>query len=390
MMPSYSSIVVIVLKWWKKLTAGQNPVPYKPNLLLILVYVVMIFACIYLYQQWTDIPLRIINLDMYELDSNKSERDTVYADIDVNLDLYRTHSRIAKVNKKRIDNTLVNIYFQEKNKMSVYEKGTNYYLKNAANSSDTSKSTARAMRLYYELLCYNDTIKNKADSIDICGVKHMVVFDIKIDGVVPKLWCLSGNSRGNNVLKGFGDLFAYVDSSYINLKGHFFKPDVELKSGLVYGFNNGTGFTNLQYSNSLFSSPFSILRLEDISQQYLCIKINNRNPDNRWGDSNLEVRNLAINTIGASDVKCKTEVKPLGIDTIVCSPRMDGIDIKGNVEEVLLYIESKEGSSLQSFRLFFLTTVMTVLITLLLSSVFSLYRSLKARRKESIPTLIEK
>ncbi len=388
-MQLYTSVVPIVLKWWKKLTTGPNPVSFRPNLLIILLYVMLILSGIYIYRQWTDIPLRTINLDMYELDPSSYARDTVYAYIDVNLDLYRTQSRI-KSHKRKRNRTLVNVYFREKNPIPVSEKGKNYFLKNIVNSSDTSRNSARARGVYYKLSSFNDTIKNKADSIDICGLRHMVVFDIKAEGVAPSLCVLSTDNNHNNVLIASKDLIVYNDTSYINLKGHFFKPDIELKTGLIYGFDSGTESAGLQYGNSLFSSPFSMTRLEDISQQYLCVKINRINPDKRWGDSNLEVRNLAINTVGASDIKCKTTISPFEEDTVICTPRMDGVDIKGNVEEVLLYIESKEGSSLQSLRLFFLTTMMAFVITLLLSSLFSLYRSYKAQRRKSNPTLTDK
>jgi len=363
----FASIVVIIIKWWNKL------ISFKPNPFVIFCYVVLLVVGIHMYQQWTDIPLKTITMDIYEINDSFLRRDTIYADIDINLRLHQVQSRIAEVNRYRY-NTLIRPLFYEKKSNVAPRKDNRAFFYDAIHHSDTLSHRLRARELYHTLSNFNDTIKNKADSIDIIGIRHILVFDVTIEGVAPVLAILKHDEQSfnfNNAIAGIEGNFIYRDSSFVKLDSQFLKPKYKTGSNRMFGFDSSTYLINAYWSSSDFSEPFSIFRLEDISQQYICLRIHKA--------PNIIIHHLAINTVGATDIKYKT-VKHTGVDI---SSRMDGIDIKSDVDDVLLYIESKEGVSLQSLRLFFLTTLMSVVITLLISSIFSIFRNLITKRTKS-------
>lgn len=358
-MNTTSSIAIFILKWWRKILR------IKPNPLITFLYVVLLIIGIYLYRQWTDISAKTIDLDIHELQPDLALKDTVYADICINLNLSESGSRISQINNN-LNESLIHFVFQDKNSGNLEYENKNDYFSNITNANSN-----RLSKIYSSVFQYN---KNTIDSININTIHHIIGVDVRIEGIVPWLGIRTKqHNSGLNLIKGSNDFFFLCDSLYTNFTNNFFKPHYISHAGFVYGFNQITCTSSYGYTNSIISTPISsstpisLLKLEDISQQYIKININKYKPYN-----NIKVHNVKVNTIGACDIK----IKSFSYDKITYCSRMDGIDIHGDVRSILLYIEAKEGVSLQSLRLFFLTTLMTVVLTLFIGSIASSIRNI--------------
>lgn len=300
-------------------------------------------------------------MNIYEF--NCKNEDSVVVDIAINLNLYEKNSRISNINPPK--RSLIEVGFCSKEPFSSHIKQHYAYHQDDFNKYERLQNAYKVV----SQLNSEGTLDINIDSLN-----HFIGVDIKTEGILPYLLLLGQNNNINKKADGYKSFFIVSDSLYCDIHNHFFKPRYETKASFIYGFNDFAPRDGVEYQNSVFSNPFTFFALENISQQYIKIIINTQNPLNKYGSSPLEVRTVNINTVGASDIQYNV-IPKFGAKEIKSNTRLDGIDIKGNAEEIILYIDSKEGAALQSLRMFFLTTLLTVVITLLFGTSFSILKT---------------
>ena len=361
---SNNAAIIFIIKWWKKITAT------KPNPILALCSLIVIVLGICLYKQWTNIPTKTIDLEIYDLSTESN--DTIQTNIKLNLNLYEDGSSIQESNTISSEpKRLLSFSFLSKGHQ--YGNHHDYTLsKNLLmGTTDDAQLLNRALNAVKDF-----NTKNSTDLITISELKHFINIGIKINGTHPHPLFLQTNTT--NTINGAYDRFCYVDTAYTNLTQHIPKGIYESRTVLVQGFNwSSTGVT-ANYNNSVFSTPFKWYYLEDISKQYLKIRINHDVPYAK--QSKTCISRLIVNTVGACETKFKAKEKYH--NEISYDLRMDGIDITGDINEVLLYIESKEGESTQNLRMFFLTTLITLFIGFFISSIVSIIKNMIKNKKE--------
>lgn len=95
---------------WRFIKYPFSRIKYQPRPLFLLLYALLIVSLIFVYRKWTNIPCKTIDINLTDLSNSK---DTLLADINFNLHLYESSSRISEINTTS-KQPLYNFIFKEK------------------------------------------------------------------------------------------------------------------------------------------------------------------------------------------------------------------------------------------------------------------------------------
>lgn len=332
--------------------------------------IIALYSCWWLYERFNTIPVYKNTVELYAYKS-RSINPKVWLDQNLNFGIYK-HTQTPHLCGLRYEQEVLDNYYFDPIFSDSARNEVEFKLKMLKNQNLTPCDFVYS---YYEnYLSLYDTIKCNSEKFKIDST--IFAIDFKYSQTYPNTLILKWETP-----KGL-----IVDSSYkyTRLFDTFFSKDEEtgLKTvnGRIIKAESGT-YLNLEkkyllnnglnYGNKLSNSFFSVFSLYDISQAYIIFDYK--------GNVNLDhVRfnfGSAVMVTGIDPSRAE-----IGMDYVVINDPTYIADNNNRNNEIRFHVAPKDTQTLQTMRLFLLTTFFVILITYFINCILKIFYQGRFRR----------